>query len=97
MKIKIISTYYNNIEKLVEKYPCLKDFGFEVVEYEEPLKTWTWDENGKRILQIYGKKIIREPYVTIESLERLLELRFAVDEPLIITEDEIEIYDGYRE
>ena len=98
MKFKITSSSYsNNFEKIIKEYPCLKDFGFEVAEYEVPLKTRTRDECGKRIFQIYGKNIIREPYVTIESLERLLALKSAVEEPLIITEDEIEIYDGYRE
>ena len=98
MKFKITSSFFsNNFEKIIKEYPCLKDFGFEVVEYEVPLKTWTWDENGMRILQIYGKETIRKPYVTIESLEQLLALKSAIEEPLIITEDEIEIYDGYRE
>lgn len=98
MKFKIVSSFYsNNFEKIIKEYPCLKEFGFEVVEYEVPLKTWTCDERGMRILQIHGKQTIRKSYVTIESIEQLLALKSAVKAPLIIDEDEIEIYDGYRE
>lgn len=89
---------------LVEQYPCLNDYNFEIVEYEKEYEHHSWirDENGERIRQtrIEKRKIV-EGYITVDSLEQLMKLIQDIDEPIIIDKDiikpNIEIYDTYRE
>ena len=95
MKFKIVSTdYYDENEKIIKKYPCLKDFGFEIEKYEAPVIDFDYKS---REFKTIGTVTKYRTYLTINSLERLIELETAVEYPLIITEDEIEIYDSYRE
>lgn len=59
------------------------------------------DENGEYIWQETYKETLR-PYVELSDLEELIKLRQAVNNELIITDNEwgdnvIEIYDHYRE
>lgn len=54
------------------------------------------DEDGKVIYQDHYK-IIKKPYIIIDSLERLMDLIKDVKEELIIDEGHILIYDGYVE
>lgn len=66
----------------------------------------TKNEEAKKLLSEYpclndfGWKLVEtdhRPYIEINSLEELQKLQAAVEHPLIFTEDEIEIYDDYRE
>lgn len=104
MKFEIYSTkvypnYHSGYssQKLIEEYPCLKGFGFEIVKYEEPRRRIYWDGYGHRIHEIVGTDTLYKACVTIDTIEQLMALQSACEESLIITEDEIEIYDGYRE
>lgn len=83
-------------EKLLCEYPCLKDFGWRLVEYVDVSYTRIQDENGE-LISMHTPKIFHRPYIEINSLEELQKLQVAVQNPLIFTEDAIEIYDGYRE
>lgn len=88
----------SEIDKLIEHYPVLDDFGLEVVEFQEKYKIPIRDENGKRMYQeAYRHK--QKAVVNIDSLEQLMAFIKAVDCEIIIFcgEPIIEIYDGYRE
>lgn len=94
-----IGMYYDNHEQLLKEFPCLSKFGLEVVEEEANCSgQWIRDENNHRIWQPSDKKrIFYTPYVTIDTVEQLVELIAAVDYPIVVTSDAIEIYDTYRE
>lgn len=96
MLYRITATATYSDERLLDAYPCLKDFGWQLVECVRTLRTRIFDENGKAIYQEIPKIHFR-PYIEINSLEDLQKLQATVEQPLIFTEDEIEIYDGYRE
>lgn len=98
MKFKICTVdIWNDPEKIKAEYPCVNDYGFVS---EKLAKTRRYHQ---RDLGIYTEEtyVIEQPYVEIDSLERLLEFCKTVDQPLIISLDgdvpEIEIYDDYRE
>ena len=104
MKFRIISTA--DIDKeLIDKYPCLKEYGYEEEEKQKvyEVKHKIRDENGCLITQITEHiKVAHIPYIHIYDLSDLLKLEEEVERPLIIMQDddgtrEIEIYDGYRE
>lgn len=99
MKFTISSTNWD-IDELIEKYPVLNNFGFDVCSETIYPKRLLWDEKGHRIYQEIPTTV-RVPYVHIYTLEELTTLRDAVDEELIISSTVdgymIEIYDGYRE
>ena len=89
MKFVIDSTTWGREpEKVLDSYPFLLEYGFEIVEV---------DEN----ILFGGRKSIA--YIYIDSLEKLLRLHEQCEEELVITRDIhtdekcIEIYDGYRE
>ena len=104
MKCLIESTMMGRHEKLLERYPCLSDFGY-IVEAEEkhrnvPIK----DENGTRIYQVVRDTVFT-PYILLDSLDDLDRLTKACGCPLIYSDEtndyrgvrSIEIYDDYRE
>ena len=96
MRVLISSTYtYDNSEKLVAKYPFLKDFDIESVV-------------TKRFSATYGhkkiEKVIAKTYITINTLEDLISIMDKSGHDLVLCRDgeeghiaEVEIYDGYRE
>lgn len=86
----------NEVVKILSEYPCLKDFGMRLVEYEEQTFVRIRDENGNYISQPVTKAFHRI-YIELNTLEDLQKLQAAIDQPLIFFGDEIEIYDGYRE
>ena len=101
MKFRITSTECDWNSIVLDKYPCLKDFGFETCEEtRERFVGWAIDENGKGIKQTEPYKVLR-PYVNIGTLEDLISLMDRVGEDIVIQKYndglEIEIYDGYRE
>lgn len=102
MRFKIeSSSYFDTNDELLEEYPCLKDFGFEVEKKTIVRFEKIKDDKGKILKQEYEKPIYT-PYIYIYGLEELRQLRKSVKHCLIIDwddEDEasIEIYDGYRE
>jgi len=101
MRFKIESSwYYDTYEQLIKKYPCLKDFGFEVEKKNIVRFEKIKDEEGEILKQEYEKSIYT-PYIYIYGLEELRRLRESVHHCLIIDWDgdeaSIEIYDGYRE
>ena len=88
-------------DKIIEYYPCLKNFGFGVKEITRKTCKPIRDENLGWIMQEY-ERICEEPYILLESLDDLIKLREGVGESLIFdaTDDggySIEIYDDYRE
>ena len=94
-KIEASSVRWDGYEML-SKYPALTNFGYKVEEVTKIRNIPIRDEDNKRIFQP-TPTIIKTPYITIDSLEQLIELHKVVDESLIITSDSIEIYDSYRE
>lgn len=96
MLYRIASTSCYRDERLIEDYPCLKDFGWKLTEYTRTQRTRIFDENNKAIYQEIPKTLYK-PYIEINTLEELQKLKAAVQNPLIFMEDEIEIYDDYRE
>jgi hypothetical protein len=100
MKFRIWSTEHWNINDIIEHYPCLTKFGFDVEKEISPKKVLIRDENDKPMEFEYGCDVYYTPYVHISTLEELLALRAEVECELIIMdngEPAIEIYDGYRE
>ena len=112
MKFEIETTSWNfgdDPEKILEKYPMLKDFGFEIKEIEYTSERRIRDENNNYIIQrITNTKDIA--LIQLADLSELLALRKAVDQELIITSPDIihfrpvhntypviEIYDTWRE
>lgn len=103
MKFEIMATYcHREVEEIVEKYPILKQYGFEVVEERKVCtrNVKITDENGRPMTQkVPYEYVDKKAYIQINSLEEILDLRKDVDEDIIIYNDSntIEIYDGYRE
>ena len=98
MKFKICTVdIWNDPEKIKADYPCVNDFGFESVKLAKTRKYRQLVGN----IETIEKHTIDQPYVNIDSLERLLEFCKTVEHPLIISlygdVPEIENYDGYRE
>ena len=104
MKFRIESRCYDSCkDELLERYPCLKDFGFEIEEKTREVTVRTRDENGNMVKQT---KFLTNhiAYIHISSLEELVALNAAVKKPLTFNtvddcdhDNSIEIYDGYRE
>lgn len=109
MKYEIYSTCNWDVDSLLEKYPMLNNFEFEVVEKQETIKRniVIWDENQNPIRQIQDySRTVKKGCITLNSLDQLKELIDAVGNeivilpPSLISGDDIyriEIYDGYRE
>ena len=105
MKFRITATSiwsYNEYEQLIKDYPSLLNYGFEVEEKQVPVGgCWTRDENDNRIWQTTDQtRSSYTPYIYVDSLEQLIELIKNLEDDvrtIVLTEDEIEIYDGYRE
>lgn len=87
----------SEVDKLVDGYPCLKDFGLALIDEIVPQYTRIRDETGKFILQVDNTKTKTRAYINIDTIEQLLELEKASGNALIVTQDTIEIYDDYRE
>lgn len=99
MKFHLKSTVYAKYyDKMLEVYPCLKDFGFDVEEKIYQKVSRVKDIHGEYITQENYVGVL-EPFVVINTLEELLELIRLLDEEVIVNDDPatIEIYDGYRE
>jgi hypothetical protein len=78
----------------------LNEHGLEVEEFEQRYETRIriHDENGVAIVQPVSRVVdIKRASVTIHTLEQLMDLIKAVNHSIIVSEDAIEIYDGYRE
>lgn len=99
MKYKIYTTgNWWDEDELLEDYPCLKNYGFEVGTESYERKRKIKDEAGVYIEQV--DTVTRTAfYITINSLEELTRLCEELDEPIIIDCEgtAIEIYDSYRE
>lgn len=99
------SSYFDAPEELLEEYPYLKDYSFEIKETQIPINTRIQDENGKYIIQQVGYKTLREAYIHITSLANLMKFITDVGYCVIVSTADIsheknptiEIYDGYRE
>ena len=106
MKFRITATsiWSDEHKRLLEDYPILSEYGYEVEEKRVPVGgCWIRDENGKRIWQTTDEtRPSYTPYINIDTLEHLVEFikglktSYEVHE-IVLTEDEIEIYDYYRE
>lgn len=106
MKFKISATsiYSDQAHRLVEDYPFLRDYNFEIKEIQYPIKRIIRDENGKPIVCDTGKYGNRlAAYIEVSDLQSLLELLKKAGD-LVLMEStegdadfEIEIYDDYRE
>ena len=98
-KIESSSIGYDG-NKIIEHYPFLKDFGFEIEKKTYTAFETIRDDEGKSLKQEYEKPIYT-PYVYIYGLEELKHIVEHTEVPLIIDWDEgqgiIEIYDGWRE
>ena len=99
MKFKIETTWIQDPNKIIEEYPCLKDFGFMIEPIERPVMSYVRDENGKKT-RFEKTETVDRAFVEIKDLDDLWRLREATKNPLVIGdggEKIIEIYDGYRE
>lgn len=88
MRYRIKSTWERNDgNRLLNRYPCLKNYNFEIIREVRPL---SWSE--------YFGETVRSPYITINNIEELEKLRQETASNLILTVDgEIEIYNAPRE
>ena len=93
MKFLVESSVHWERDKLIENYPCLRKYGYDDSELIKHKRYSSFD--------------IKPAYITIDSLEQLLEFMNEVDAPVIVNDTfiqdnvtakySIEIYDGYRE
>lgn len=99
MKFRIESVYWYEIDEMMERYPCLVNFGLEIEKKEEPKYHRIKDENGKPLIFEYGNKVTYIPYIQIDDLDTLIKFTKAVSHKIVFDGEEnlIEIYDGYRE
>ena len=96
MKFRITSTEIYS-DSIIQAYPCLNDYAFEVEEVAFPSRSRIRDENGRPMYQSFTQ-IVRTPYIHINTIEDLIRLATDVNNELIIDKSGvIEIYDGYRE
>lgn len=96
MKYQITSVNWGNSKGLIEHYPCLTNFGFEIDHKIVPKDVYIRDENGDRIKYEEGERVETTCYVNINDLEELQKLSKAVKNPLVMSEDKepvIEICD----
>lgn len=102
MKFRIVTVCNSDPERVINEYPVLNEFEFKSVAIPTQKHIRIKDENGKTIFQSYPSER-NEGYVTIHTIDQLLEFCRAVENPIIISVDrgsgdaEIEIYDNYRE
>ena len=84
-------------KKLIETYPCLNNFCYTEKEIKRPRIELIKDENGEKMWQNFGYWNDIIPQIQINSFEDIMKLIQEVGAPLIIDNDSIEIYDGWRE
>lgn len=104
MKYHIFTAEYwlDQPDAVLRMYPCLQYFGFEIEEKLVPKTSRIRDERGRWCSQI-NYEMKKYGYVTIDTLEKLMELQKAVDHSLIIRDGDddygqaIMIYDDYIE
>ena len=96
MKFNIEASATSN-NKLIETYPCLNNFCYTEKEIKRPRIELIKDENGERMWQNFGYWNDNIPQIQINSFEDIMKLNQEVGAPLIIDNDSIEIYDGWRE
>lgn len=103
--ISATSIYSDQTHRLLENYPFLRDYNFEIKELKRPKIRWIRDEKGKLIKQFEEGKFDTycRAYINVDDLQSLLELLKKAGD-LVLTEStkddadfEIEIYDDYRE
>ena len=92
MRVRVEASCTYGADNLIKEYPWLKKYNFE-----DP------DKDKKTI---WGNQL-RNVYITVESLEDLLNIVHKSEQPIILSYDRIprtyiyewvlEIYDGYRE
>lgn len=94
------SMFWENPDQIINRHPCLYDFGFDIHGVTRNRKERILDENGNIILN-ERYEIKRLGIVIINNLEQLLALQKRVGYEIIVDverdEPWIEIYDGYRE
>lgn len=82
----------------ISNYPCLKDYGLEVEKIKIPITRRIRDEKGNWINFETGKYRVQEKsYITINDLNELMKFIKDCESCVIVSDDEIEIYDSYRE
>lgn len=104
MKFLIESSMFGRNGNLVERYPCLNDFGYAVEAEERHRNVPIKDDNGARIYQVVSDTVFI-PHIFLDNLDDLERLSRACDCPLIYCDESIdhrgrpsiEIYDDYRE
>lgn len=84
MKFHLETVYSDVAKEVLDEYYCVKKF---------PIET----ESITKYSGQYFECHYETAYIHINTLEELIELQKLVGYPLIITEGDIEIYDGYRE
>ena len=93
MKFFVDSVYWFDRDKMIEHYPCLRKYGY--------------DDSETYPNKLFPDKEDKPAYVTIESLEQLINFMKEVQSPVAIgrfaiienntAEYYIEIDDGYKE
>ena len=108
MRFRISTSDCLKAEQIVERYPMLNDFGFELVEEPVLHKMRIRNPDGGYLIEEVPK-VEKRTYINICTLEDFMELSTEVESGLILfmpsnrewmdgcEYPEIEIYDGYRE
>lgn len=103
MKFRIFSSGYcldREFDKFLSKYPVLEKYGLEIEEFDQRRKRYVTvtDENGMEMRQMMPYTFhVKRANVTIDTLEQLMDIIKDVGHSVVVNEDSIEIYDGYRE
>ena len=101
MRFRIQTTAYGTSETMLNRYPILRDFGFEIEKKVYPKITKIKDEKGEELTFKHDHKTVYTPYIYIYGLDELMKLIRGVGVELVINKDEngglIEIYDTWRE
>ena len=104
MRVRITATSIwcsDDHEKLINTYPCLLNYGYEVEKEQNPVHEWIRNEAGLHIKQETDKVLISYThYIHIDTIEQLVQLIGDVKDEaasVVMTEDSIEIYDDWRE
>ena len=98
MRFRVTSSGAWDDQATIADYPCLKDYGLKVEKIKIPITSRIRDEKGKWIVFETGEYRVQEKaYITINDLNELMKFIKDCKCCVIVSDDEIEIYDSYRE
>ena len=106
MKCRVYSIKWGH-DELDKKYPCLKDYGFEYMEFIKEIPTYLpmgFIFEGDKFLKQVELKKVRRPIIHVYSMEELSMLIEKLGAHIVLDRSSeiegamyLEIYDGPRE